>query len=158
MKITIDVSGRSLVRWALGILFIWAALSKLGNLQDFYTSLVAYRLPVPGMALGLAAITLPWLELFCGLMLLTGYWFRTGLAWVVVLCALFAVCTAQAWARGLHIGCGCLNLEFLALDSRAKTVLESVWFAFFRSLLLLAGGLWLMRATNESGREESLKN
>ena len=49
----------------------------------------------------------------------------------------FVIATGQAWARGLEISCGCLKLGFLS-EGAAKTF-ESVGFAFFRALLLLAG-------------------
>ena len=48
------------------------AISKLAILQDFYSSLVAYKLPLPKVFLQSGAIVLPWLELFCGLMLMSG--------------------------------------------------------------------------------------
>ena len=147
MKITLELDRRTTLRWLLGAVFIWAAVSKLANLQDFYTSLVAYRLPLPDLCLRLAAVTLPWLELFCGLMLLTQFWLRTAATWVVVLCAVFTVCTGQAWARHLEISCGCLNLDFIGLGSAAKSFLESVGFAFFRALFLLAAGSYLLCQT-----------
>jgi len=149
MKITIDLNLRNVVRCLLGIIFVWAAVSKLANLQDFYVSLVAYRLPLPHYLLRLTAISLPWLELFCGLMLLVQCWYRVALIWVVVLCAIFLLCTGQAWGRGLEISCGCLNLDFIGLGGAAKSsaalFLESVKFAFFRAALLLAAGLYLLR-------------
>jgi uncharacterized membrane protein YphA (DoxX/SURF4 family) len=151
VKVTIDFTFRNVLRWLVGIIFIWAAISKLANLQDFYTTLVAYRLPLPDFLLRLTAITLPWLELFCGLMLLARSWIRVALAWIVVLCAVFMVCTGQAWARGLQIYCGCLNLDFIGLggpgNSQLTAFLESVRFAFFRAILLLMAGLYLLRGS-----------
>ncbi len=149
MTISFDLNPRNLLRWILATVFIWAAASKLANLQDFYANLFAYQLPLPAPLLRLAAIILPWLELLCGLMLLSRFWLRTALCWSVVLCAIFALCTAQAWARGLQISCGCLNLDFLGLGRGANaslaSFLESVKFAFPRALGLLAAGLYLLR-------------
>jgi len=147
MRITIDLDLKAVVRWLVGALFLWAAVSKLANLQDFYTDLVAYHLPLPEPFLRLAAVVLPWLELFCGLMLFARFWLRAALTWVVVLCSIFVLCTGQAWARGLPISCGCLNLDWLPLGVGAKAWLESVAFAFFRAGLLLAAGLYLLRQT-----------
>jgi putative oxidoreductase len=94
-------------------------------------------------------VTLPWLELFCGLMLLAGFWLRAATGWAFVLCAVFALCTGQAWIRGLTISCGCLNLQALGLTTDAHPsltgFLESVRFAFFRALLLCVACLWLLR-------------
>jgi len=149
MTITFELNLRTVLRWLLAALFIWAALSKLSNLQYFYTSLVAYQLPIPGLVLRGVATTLPWLELFCGLMLLTRFWLRPALLWSLLLCVAFAAATGQAWARGLSISCGCLNLDFLGLSGGSKSpvvlFIESVGFAFIRSLLLAAAAVYLLR-------------
>jgi putative oxidoreductase len=148
MTISLDLNPRSGLRWLLALLFIWAAASKLANVQEFCASLFAYQLPLPAGLLRLTAMVLPWLELLCGLMLLGRFWFRATLGWTVLLCAVFALCTGQAWARGLQISCGCLNLDFLGLgggaNAAAVSFFESVKFAFPRALLLLAAGAYLL--------------
>lgn len=146
MTVTFELNLKSVLRWALGIVFLWAALSKLANLQDFYSSLVAYQLGLPPFLLRLVATTLPWLELFCALMLLSGFWLQTAVLWSLVLCASFFVVTGQAWLRGLHVSCGCLNLDFLGAHSPLVTWLESVAFACVRSLFLLAAAVYLWRS------------
>jgi uncharacterized membrane protein YphA (DoxX/SURF4 family) len=149
MKPGWDVTWRAIVRYIVGALFVWAALSKVANLQEFYVSLRAYQLPLPNVFLQLAAITLPWLELFCGLLLFAGFWLRAAAGWALILCALFALCTGQAWLRGLNISCGCFNLQALGLTADAHpsliAFLESVRFAFFRALILCAACWWLLR-------------
>ncbi|EEF57453.1 MauE/DoxX family redox-associated membrane protein [Pedosphaera parvula] len=127
------------LRWLFGLILLWAAFSKLGNLHNFYLSLLAYQLPLPNFALQMAAIVLPWLELFCGLHLIVGFSLRPALAWTLILFTVFLLATGQAWARGLDISCGCFNL---GSSSFAKTF-ESVGFAFARSIVLLLGALYL---------------
>jgi putative oxidoreductase len=146
MKIAFDLNGRKVVRWLLGAVLVWAAVSKLPNLQDFYGALAAYRVPLPGTLLRITAVVLPWLELFCGLLLLAGLWSRAALLWVLLLCSIFVAATGQAWARGLSISCGCMNLDFLkpvGLGDGAIKMFESAPFAFVRALLLLAAGVFL---------------
>jgi uncharacterized membrane protein len=129
------------------LLLLWAALSKLANLQDFYGNLIAYRLPLPGAFLRTAAICLPWLELLCGLMLLARVRMEVALVWALLLFSVFVLATGQAWARGLDISCGCFNLQLLGLgesEGLAK-FFHSVSFAFFRALLLAAGAVYLLR-------------
>lgn len=143
-----------LVRWVLGALLVWAALSKIANLQDFYISIAAYELPLPGALIRLTAMILPWLELLCGLLLLAGVWTRAALVWALVMFGVFIVATGQAWARGLDISCGCFNLRAFGLDpaggrSLVKFV-ESVGFAFFRALLLLLGGIYAFRTSGRT--------
>jgi len=149
-----DSKLKTLLRWILGVLLVWAALSKLANLQDFYISIAAYQLPLPGVALRLAAMILPWLELLCGLLLLGRIWTRAALVWSLVMFGVFVIATGQAWARGLDISCGCFNLRAFGLDAgTGKSFIkfvESVGFAFFRALLLFLGAVYLFRSTAQA--------
>jgi putative oxidoreductase len=149
MKNAWDVKWRIVLRYVVGALFVWAAISKVANLQEFYVSLRAYQLPLPNIILQWVAVTLPWLELLCGLLLLAGFWLRAATGWALILCAVFALCTGQAWLRGLTISCGCLNLSMLGLSADEHPTLiaflESVGFAFFRALLLCLACWWLLR-------------
>jgi putative oxidoreductase len=148
-----------LVRWFLGALLVWASLSKIANLQDFYISIAAYQLPIPSVLVRLAAMILPWLELLCGLLLLSGVWTRAALVWAMFMFGIFVVATGQAWARGLHISCGCFNLKAFGLDATSgKSLLkfvESVGFAFFRALLLFIGAAYVFRPTGRIGAKDA---
>lgn len=99
-------------------------------------------------------IILPWLELLCGLLLVANVRTAPALAWTAGLCAVFAICTGQAWARGLHIDCGCLDLDAIGIHrgSKAAGFLESAGFAFTRALLLGGIAWWLLAA---EGRGET---
>jgi len=147
------------VRWILGVLLVGASLSKIANPQEFYISMAAYQVALPGVSLRLAAMILPWLELLCGLLLLGRIWTRAALLWSLVMFAVFVVMTGQAWARGLEISCGCFNLKAFGLDpANSKEFIkffESVGFAFFRALLLFLGALYLFRSSGRSRVEQS---
>ncbi|MDB6019044.1 MAG: DoxX family protein [Pedosphaera sp.] len=147
MKVTLDLNLKVLLRWILGVLLIWASISKLANLQDFYGSLLAYKLPLPDFFLRGTAMCLPWLELLCGLMLLAKVQLRSALTWAIILFSIFVLATGFAWARGLDISCGCLDLSLLGLGSESELVkvMKSVTFAFFRALLLTVGAIYLLR-------------
>jgi len=73
---------------------------------------------------------------------------RAGFTWAVLLFTVFALCTGQAWLRGLDIACGCLDLRFLGVApvSANAASLESVQFAFLRSLVLGALAVHCLRA------------
>jgi putative oxidoreductase len=149
VKVTFDLNFKSAIRWLLAVLLIWAALSKIANLHEFHAGLLSYQLPLPNVLLQFTAIVLPWLEFICGVLLIIGGARRTALLWTAGLFAVFVLATGQAWVRGLDISCGCFNLAILGLDHHrgpglAKLV-ESVSFAFFRALLLLAGTIYLLR-------------
>ena len=120
------------LRWLIGIVLIWAALGKMANAQDFLANLYDYRIPLPGSFLHHLAVILPWIELLCGLALLTGFWQESVLGLVFLMMLIFLAATGQAWARGLDIDCGCFGT---ALEK--NSFLGSVEFAFFRNLALL---------------------
>lgn len=143
MKVAFEFDLKTAVRWLLALLLVWAALSKIANLNEFHASILAYQVPLPDSLIRLTAIALPWLELLCGILLLVGGARRAALVWAMVLFAVFVLATGQAWARGLDISCGCFKLGFLG-EGAAK-ILESVSFAFFRALLLLAGAAYIWR-------------
>jgi putative oxidoreductase len=147
MKVTLEINFKLVLRWFLGLLLIWASVSKLANLQDFYGSLLAYKLPLPDFFLRGTAMCLPWLELLCGLMLLAKVQIQAALTWAIILFSIFVLATGAAWGRGLDISCGCLDLSLLGLGSESEMVkvMKSVSFAFFRALLLTVGAIYLFR-------------
>jgi putative oxidoreductase len=143
MKITCEFDLRTALRWLLAALLVWAALSKIANPQEFHGDLAAYQLPLPDALVRLAAMVLPWLELLCGISLVAGTARRAALLWTIILFGVFVLATGQAWARGLEISCGCFKLDFLGAG--AAKLFESVKFAFFRALLLLAAAIYVWR-------------
>ena len=152
-----------LLRGLLGVLMVWAAISKLANPTEFLGSIYAYKLPLPQLFMQATAVVLPWLELLCGLLLVAGLWVETALLAVTALLTLFVFATGQAWLRGLEIGCGCFSLKVFGLDSNPELerFLESVAFAFFRNLVLLAVAALLLHkklATSSTVVPESTVN
>jgi len=151
MKIgpTVNRSGfRTAVRLVLGGLFVWAAVGKMGDPYSFYTSILAYDLPLPDALLRLAGMTVPWVELLCGLALLANAWTEAALGVQVVLFGFFIAATGQAWIRGMNISCGCFDLTMVGIahDSAIIHFIDSVRFAFFRNFILLAGVAYLFAA------------
>ncbi len=149
MKPALEFDPKAVLRGLLAILLTWAALGKIANLQDFHAHLAAYQLPLPEALLRLTVTVLPWLELLCAILLITGGLRHAALLWTTLLCAVFVLATGQAWARGLDISCGCLKLGFLG-NGAARHTLESVPFAFGRAVLLLAAALYLLRSHRPS--------
>lgn len=148
MKVSFELQPKPVLRWVLAVLLIWAALSKIANLNEFYLNIALYRLPLPDVALRLAALVMPWLELLVGILMIAGNARRAALFWAMILFASFVLATGQAWARGLNIDCGCFNLDFLGDDLAA--IFATVKFAFFRAVLLFAGAVYLWRSPTES--------
>jgi uncharacterized membrane protein YphA (DoxX/SURF4 family) len=147
MHATLSSRWLTALRWVMGALMLWAAVSKLAQPTDFLGSIYAYELPLPRSWLQLAAVVLPWLELLCGLLLLANVWSETALAAISALLVVFIAATGQAWLRGLQISCGCFNLEIFGVESSSKLVkfIESAAFAFFRNLVLVTIAWLLLR-------------
>jgi putative oxidoreductase len=143
MKVALEIDLKSILRWLLAVILVWAAVSKIANLNDFYADISAYRLSLPDSVLRLTTMVLPWLELLCAVLIVAGTVRRAALIWTAVLFAVFVIATGQAWARGLEISCGCMKLDFLG-ESAGK-ILESVWFAFLRAIVLLFATIFLLR-------------
>ena len=103
----------SLLRVALGAVFIVASLDKIQNPEAFATSIANYRI-LPYIFINGIAIVLPWLELVTGTLLVLGVWIRasTMILWGLLLA--FSVAISQALARGLDISCGCFSTNPVA--------------------------------------------
>jgi len=148
MKTVTHLGFQTLLRWLLGLLLVWAAVSHLANPVETLGSVYAYQLALPKLSLKLAAMVLPWCELICGLMLLANVWIDSALIATTALMSLFLVVSGQAWARGLNISCGCFNLSFLGINETNPNLIkfvESVGFAFCRNLLLVGVCVFLLK-------------
>lgn len=126
-------------RIILGLVFIWAGTVKVFGPIDFLVSTYGYQTHLPETLLRIAVVTLPWIEILCGIAILTGVWLEAGLILSAGMLAVFIVLTGQAWFRGLDISCGCFGSML-----EEESFLGSVQFAFFRNLVLMAitGALW----------------
>jgi uncharacterized membrane protein YphA (DoxX/SURF4 family) len=98
-----------IVRVLIGGTLLYSGLQKAGRTGDLARIIYGYRLLHPELV-NLAAITLPWLELLTGTLLLLGLLRRSS---AVVACGLFAsftVAVGLAMARGIDAPCGCFSL------------------------------------------------
>ena len=129
-------------RWFLGIYFIHTGLSKALYPADFLKLVRQYEMVDNAVLLNSIAAILPWLEIFCGGLLVAGVAVRGSALTVVLMLVPF---TAVVWHRALalqgHLGipfcavkfdCGCGNGEVFICHK----LLENF------ALLLLAG--WLL--------------
>jgi putative oxidoreductase len=122
-----------IVALIVGGLFIYAGAVKMLDPVAFARDIGNYQM-LPwqiGVWLGLY---LPWLEIFCGLALVTRILHRGGVFILTSLMSLFIVATIIARARGLDISCGCFG--------HASKYLSFAWHLVLDFLLL--GGLVLL--------------
>lgn len=116
------------VRIALGAIFAYAAIVKISDPVSFAGSVAAYQI-LPYFWNYVAAAVLPFLELFCGLLLISGYRVKSATLLIAGLNAVFMVALASTIVRGLDIDCGCFK------QGGEKT---SAWTALGRDTVFLA--------------------
>jgi len=133
---------RAVVPCVLGLTVAWAGIAKLMDPKLFFLTLLEYRLPLPDPALRVTAVTLPWRELLCGVLLCANRWRSAALSMTACLASLFAVTTGQAWGRGLALSCGCFGAYETGFWASPAV-------AFTRALALLAAAIWMLRGTDE---------
>ncbi len=95
-------------RLVIGGLFIYASLDKIAHPAAFAKTVYYYRF-LPAALVNIFSLSLPWVELVCGLLLVLGLYIREC-ALILILCFLsFSIGLAQAAARGIDINCGCFS-------------------------------------------------
>ncbi len=95
-------------RWVLGTVFIVAGMEKIMNPEAFASSVDAYQL-LPVSMINIFAITVPWIEMICGLFLVGGIFIRSSALLTSLLLFVFIIAIFSAIARNLHIDCGCFG-------------------------------------------------
>jgi uncharacterized membrane protein YphA (DoxX/SURF4 family) len=116
-----------------GAVFIFAGMVKLRDPQLFLIAIRNFRI-LPDPFAAWLALGLPWLEIFSGLAVLTGFLRRGALLLLIACLVVFLVAIVVAWTRGLDIDCGCFGSTFKS-DVRTEFALD---------LLLLTVGAWLL--------------
>jgi len=78
------------LRIAAGLFFIYAAQSKIFNTSEFAQAIRAYDI-IPDYLSMLPAIILPWIELYCGIFIIAGFYTRTSATIAAGLMILFTI-------------------------------------------------------------------
>ena len=95
-------------RLVLGLIMIAAGFGKITDPAAFATQIRHFAILPAGLE-NLPAILLPWVEVVCGLSLLTGVRARSA-AWLsAAMLVAFTLAVGSAMARGLDIECGCFG-------------------------------------------------
>ncbi len=125
----------------VGAVFVYACLEKIWNPTDFARIVYHYQIIGPGPFLppllpNLLAVSLPWIELFSGLALITGFWRREGALLTAAMLVVFIAAVSWALAQGIDIrNCGCFTLSAEGRAVGLRLVLQD--------LALLIGALVL---------------
>ncbi|MFO7525546.1 MAG: MauE/DoxX family redox-associated membrane protein [Ignavibacteriaceae bacterium] len=97
-----------LLRIFLGFVFIYAGAEKISDPSAFSTSISNYRL-LPIFLVNFFAITMPWIEVAAGIMLIFGISVKENAFILNTLLLVFIIAIAISLARGLSIDCGCFG-------------------------------------------------
>jgi hypothetical protein len=124
-----------IVNLIVGGVFVYAGALKALDPIRFASDIDNYKILPWTISVGLA-FYLPWLEIFCGLALITRRLYLGGLWILTALVSIFLVATIAAKIRGLDITCGCFghaskNWNFsghLALDLALLAGLIGLYF------------------------------
>jgi len=96
------------LRWGLGVIFVYAAYSKILDAPSFAEEISYYHM-LPMQQVNWMAIFLPWLELVCGICLLTGFSWRGAMWLVIAMLIMFTYAIGHAVHEGRDIRCGCFG-------------------------------------------------
>jgi uncharacterized membrane protein YphA (DoxX/SURF4 family) len=118
-----------IIRLALGLVFIYAGITKLSDPKAFARIISQYDL-IPEPLLPVAAIGLPVLELLAGIGVILSV--RGSLSVMFSLLVLFVSVLWYGILKDLNVDCGCFSLE--ELKSQA-----GLWQAFYRDLMMMGG-------------------
>lgn len=131
------------LRLVLAAVFIYAALQKIGKPLAFADEIRMYGILDIGPPLYILAIALPWIELMCGLSLLTGCFMRGSALILLGLNAVFLVAVSMRTVSimgeegigfmSVYFDCGC---GFGATHAWKK-LLEDLAFFLFSLVILL---------------------
>jgi hypothetical protein len=135
------------LRFLLGAFFVYASLDKIWSPAAFAKIVYQWQVvgPVPS---NLVAVTLPWVELLAGLLLIAGVWKRESALVIALLLVVFIAAAGSVMARGIDVeNCGCVSVAKVeAASPWPPAWTKGVgWFLLCRNLVLLGAALVLAR-------------
>jgi putative oxidoreductase len=122
------------VRVVLGLVFIYASIDKIAHPDGFAQNIYNYRM-LPHTVINVMAIIMPWMELACGALIVTGVFLRGSALWIALMLLIFIMALSNAVARGLDIDCGCFRVEG-GHSAGVRRLIEDV-FMFAGALIVL---------------------
>ncbi len=136
MNDTAPLDWRYLLRLVLGLVFLWAALAKIGDVPGFAREIHNYH-ATPLSLENIFAMVIPWIELIAGIALVLNIAPRGGTLVLGGMLVLFTVLILSAIVRGLDIACGCFGTSDAARTGwetllRDVAFLAMAWFGYPR--------------------------
>jgi uncharacterized membrane protein YphA (DoxX/SURF4 family) len=127
-----------IIRIVLGFIFIYAGAEKIADPEAFAISISNYRL-LPIESLNFFAITLPWIELVTGVLILFGIAVKENSSIICSMLLVFTIAIVISLFRGLSIDCGCFGkgsqIGLLKLGENSLMIIGSFILMIFGSNL-----------------------
>ena len=95
-------------RMYIGGLFIYASMSKITYTAEFAEGIASYQV-VPYWAVNISAVVFPWVELICGILLITGLRSKAASAMLALFLLFFTFLIGVSLSRDASISCGCFH-------------------------------------------------
>ncbi len=125
-----------IVRWALGIILLFACYHKILAPAQFAKIIYGYYL-FPDFSINLIAIILPYLELFSGIALILGIYPRSAALIANFMFAFFIIALSINLVRGHEFDCGCFSFSDPSHPySTAELIIRDIIFFLFGLLVL----------------------
>lgn len=128
------------VRITLAFIFIYAGTEKISDTEGFAISISNYRL-LPISTLNFFAISLPWIEIITGILLMFGIAVKENSTIILSLLLIFTIAIVISLFRGLSIDCGCFGkgtqIGLLKLGENMLMIIGSLFLIVFGSDLLV---------------------
>ena len=124
------IGGKNLslgIRLVLGGIFIYASLDKIAHPNDFAGIILNYQI-LPEVLINPAAIILPWLEVFLGLLLVSGRWLPGAVGLCNLLLLIFFGALLYNLFRGIDTECGCFTTQSSGSASALRYVIRDLFF------------------------------
>lgn len=96
------------LRLYIAWLFIDAGMYKINYAAEFAETIASYRM-VPYWAVNFMAISMPWIEIICGILLVCGIRVRSSIVIAGSFLIMFTLGIAINLLRNSPITCGCFN-------------------------------------------------
>lgn len=95
-------------RILIGVIFVVASIHKIIDPTEFAVSVRNYMILPPAWS-NFVALTLPWVELFAGLLLILGIQTKPAALLTTTMLGVFFAAVIYAYIIGLDIDCGCFT-------------------------------------------------
>lgn len=137
---------------ALGAVFVYASADKILHPAEFARIVYRYRLVgpsqlIPPLVPNVFAVTLPWVELLAGLLLIVGTWRREAALLTGAMTAVFIGAVSLALLRGIDLeNCGCFTVGAAGRAAGLRLVLAD-------SVMVAAATVLVLGAREPAGGE-----